>query len=148
MLTGLNHITISVSCLDTSLHFYTQILGFKAHVKCDAGAYLSLGDLWLCLSLNTSPSPDALNVKTPPEKKRPTGDYSHIAFSVSAEDFASVKQKIIKGNATIWKDNKSEGKSLYFLDPDSHKLEIHNGNLQQRLDSLKTQPYAGLKWLC
>ncbi len=47
MLTGINHLTLTVSDIDASLHFY-QRLGFIAHVRWDGGAYLSVGDLWLC----------------------------------------------------------------------------------------------------
>ncbi len=52
MLKGLNHITIAVSDLERSLDFYINALGFKGHVKWRQGAYLSLGDLWLCLSVD------------------------------------------------------------------------------------------------
>ena len=32
----------------------------------------------------------------------------------------------------IFKGNTSPGESLYFLDPDHHKLEIHVGNADRR----------------
>lgn len=132
MLTGLNHITIAVSDLERSLDFYINALGFKGHVKWKQGAYLSLGDLWLCLS-----------VDKPDEKS----DYSHIAFSISQQDFTDFSLKLIQLNIAQWKENKSEGESLYLLDPDGHKLEIHSGDLYSRLESIKHQPYEGLEWL-
>ena len=132
MLTGLNHITIAVSDLERSLDFYINALGFKGHVKWRQGAYLSLGDLWLCLS-----------VDKPDEKS----DYSHIAFSISQQDFTDFSQKLIQLDIAQWKKNKSEGDSLYLLDPDGHKLEIHSGDLYSRLESIKHQPYEGLEWL-
>ena len=132
MLTGLNHITIAVSDLERSLDFYINALGFKGHVKWKQGAYLSLGDLWLCLS-----------VDKPDEKS----DYSHIAFSISQQDFADFSHKLIQFDIAQWKENKSEGDSLYLLDPDGHKLEIHSGDLYSRLESIKHQPYEGLEWL-
>ena len=132
MLKGLNHITIAVSDLERSLDFYINALGFKGHVKWKQGAYLSLGDLWLCLS-----------VDKPDEKT----DYSHIAFSISQQDFTDFSHKLIQLDIAQWKENKSEGESLYLLDPDGHKLEIHSGDLYSRLESIKHQPYEGLEWL-
>lgn len=137
MITGLNHITLAVSKLEESLYFYRKLLGFKAHVKWRKGAYLSANNLWLCLSLDT-PS-------TQSEHSR--SDYSHIAFSVTPVEFNHVKTRLITNKVKSWKENKSEGESFYFLDPDHHKLELHVGDLQTRLESLKSNPYEDLQWL-
>ena len=52
MLSGLNHLTLAVSQLVPSVAFYQQLLGMTLHARWDSGAYLSCGDLWLCLSLD------------------------------------------------------------------------------------------------
>lgn len=130
-LTSLNHITIAVSDLDRSLDFYTHILGFKAHVKWDKGAYLSLGDLWFCLSV---------------DKVCPKSDYSHFAFSIEAADFEVFCSDPKKAGVPEWKKNKSEGQSMYILDPDGHKLEVHVGSLHSRLQTLRHNPYEGQGW--
>lgn len=132
MISGLNHITIAVSNVQTSLDFYTQILGFTGHVVWESGAYLSINGLWVCLSKDT-PSP--------------AQDYSHIAWSVEADKFEDIKRTLLSAGVRQWKTNKSEGDSLYCLDPDGNKFEIHVGSLEQRLASLKTAPYKGLRWL-
>lgn len=132
MLKGLNHITIAVSDLETSLRFYTQLLGMQAHVRWDKGAYLSLNDLWFCLSC---------------DQVSPAQDYSHLAFDIAEQDFPAFTAKLRLAGVKEWKQNKSEGQSMYFLDPDGHQLEVHCGDLQSRLDSLKTMPYSGLMWL-
>lgn len=132
MLKGLNHITIAVSNLDQSLLFYCDLLGMKAHVRWNKGAYLSLGDLWFCLSC---------------DEVSPAKDYSHLAFDIAEADFPAFAAKLRHSGVTEWKQNISEGDSLYLLDPDGHQLEVHTGNLQSRLKSLKQAPYTGLVWL-
>ncbi|WP_338290483.1 VOC family protein [Planctobacterium marinum] len=132
MISGINHLTFAVSDLEVSLDFYSNLLGLAAEVKWNNGAYLSGPGIWLCLTKGR-PNPDQ--------------DYSHVAFSVESEQFTALQEKIVAAGFGTWQENTSEGDSLYFLDPDNHKLEIHCGNLSQRLDSLKQKPYAGLKWL-
>ncbi len=128
MITGLNHITLAVSDLSLSLKFYVDLLGFKPHARWDAGAYLSSGDLWLCLTL---------------DKVYPSTDYSHIAFNVPSEAYAQVVNSLTEAGVQVWKQNKSEGNSLYFLDPDKHKLEVHDGDLSSRLQAVDLEPYSG-----
>lgn len=132
VLNGLNHITIAVSDLSTSLAFYAELLGMKAHVRWDGGAYLSLGGFWFCLSC---------------DEVSPGHDYSHIAFDIAKPDFPALVARLRASGVREWRQNRSEGESCYFLDPDGHKLEIHCGSLQSRLNSLKTAPYSGLVWL-
>lgn len=104
----------------------------KAHVRWLGGAYLTLGSIWFCLSCD--------NVA-------PAQDYSHIALDVAEQDFAAFAAKLRTAGIVEWKQNRSEGQSLYFLDPDGHKLEAHCGDLRSRLAALKAAPYAGLAWL-
>lgn len=132
MITGLNHITLAVNDIKISLEFYVQVLGFKGHVVWDTGAYLSAGPLWLCLSS------DPVCDKT---------DFTHYAFSIEKQNYNALCQRLKVEGAVEWKENKSEGKSFYFLDPDGHKLEIHVGDLSTRLNSLRTKPYSGMRWL-
>lgn len=78
------------------------------------GAYLSAGDLWLCLSLAPS---------------SPASDYTHYAFSIDDDKFDDGVARLLRAGVTCWKENSSEGSSYYFLDPHGHKLELHSGNL-------------------
>jgi len=130
MLDGLNHITLAVRDLEQSFSFYTDLLGMTPKAKWNNGAYLIVGELWFCLSCDDS---------------IPSKDYSHIAFNISEENFPLLKSKLIDANVDVWKQNESEGESFYILDPDGHKLEIHVGNLNDRLESLKISPYDELQ---
>ncbi|MFJ2712457.1 fosfomycin resistance glutathione transferase [Pseudomonas sp. NPDC087346] len=134
MLTGLNHLTLAVSDLPRSLTFYRDVLGLRIEATWDAGAYLSLPGLWLCLSLD-------------PLRKAETGaDYTHYAFSLSAADFPLLVEQLKTANVQEWRDNRSEGASFYFLDPDGHKLELHVGDLASRLTACRQKPYSGMRF--
>ena len=121
MITGLNHITFAVADLDRATTFYRDILGASLETQWSNGAYLELGGVWICLSLD------------PLATEQPRTDYTHTAFSVSSKVLNTFEARFAHHGVTIWKENKSEGDSIYFLDPDGHKLELHVGNLQTRL---------------
>lgn len=133
MITGINHVTLAVRDLERSFRFYTQVLGLRPVAQWTGGAYLVAGHDWICLSLDSH------------ARAGPQPEYTHLAFSVDASEFAARAKAIRASAAAIWKDNRSEGESLYFLDPDGHKLELHAGDLDSRLRSLQSSPYEGLR---
>ena len=125
MIRGINHITLAVSDLDVSVRYYEEVLGFRLASRYDGGAYLEAGSDWLCLSLDKAAA------------DQPRSDYTHIAFDVSEEDFDAFAESLRAANVPIWKQNRSEGQSIYFLDPDGHKLEVHVGSLQSRMAAIQ-----------
>ncbi len=132
MLLGLNHLTLAVSDVERSFNFYVDMLGFTPQARWQQGAYLTLGELWLCLSQD-----DARQGQT-------QRDYTHYAFSVAPENFAALAARLRENGITEWKNNRSEGESLYFNDPDRHALEIHCGDLASRLAACRARPYPGM----
>ena len=132
MLKGLNHITLSVRHLSRSLDYYTELLGFSLRARWSDGAYLTLGDLWLCLRRDAH------------VREGPLPEYTHFALSVVSADFDEFSRKVAEGAHPTWKKNRSEGESIYLLDPDGHKLEVHAGSLESRLAALRKEPHAGL----
>ncbi|WP_321861139.1 fosfomycin resistance glutathione transferase [Pseudomonas paraveronii] len=134
MLTGLNHLTLAVTDLPRSVSFYHDLLQLRLDATWDHGAYLSLPGLWLCLSLD------------PLRPSAPAAEYTHAAFTVGADDFAALAQRLRAAGVVEWRDNRSEGASFYFLDPDGHKLEAHVGDLASRLQACCAKPYAGMQF--
>ena len=133
MLIGLNHLTLSTLDIEQSFNFYQNILACKPLAKWKRGAYLLAGDLWLCLSLDLSV-----------DRKLISQEYTHYAFSIEPKQFEYYRQNIEKLKLRLWKNNTSEGDSLYILDPDNHKLELHIGNWQTRIKAIKKDPYEGI----
>lgn len=127
MITGINHVTLAIKDVERSFRFYADVLQLRPLAKWSRGAYFLAGDSWLCLSFDE---------KT---RREPHPDYTHMAFSVS--DFDQCSRRIERYGAVIWHRNETEGASLYFLDPDGHKLEIHDGDWRTRLRSMRESPW-------
>ncbi len=123
MISGLNHITLAVTDLDRSVVFYRDVLGCSLVHQWTGGVYLEAGSLWLCLALC-----DKVDLHT---------DYTHVALTASREAMAELKLRFATSNVDMWQENRSEGDSLYVLDPDGHKLEIHVGTLHTRMQHIR-----------
>lgn len=133
MITGLNHVTLSVKDVEESFAFYTQVLGLRPIAKWPRGAYLLAGDTWIALVLDENVRESTLS------------EYTHIAFSVSGDDFERLSTHIKQSEAEIWQESWTEGASLYFVDPNGHKLEIHASDLETRIRMAKEAPWCGLE---
>lgn len=127
MITAINHITLAVTDIERSFLFYRDVLGFTPLVKWDKGAYFLIGPhengFWFCLNVDSN--------------RLPSPCYTHYAFSISKSEFENLSAKIMQ-TTNLFKDNSSPGESLYFLDPDGHKLEIHVGNWKDRIAAKQT----------
>lgn len=132
MIKGINHINLSVKELDRSFEFYKDILGFTPLCRWPNGAYFLAGDLWFCLNLDL-------------ESDVAKG-YTHYSFTVLAEDFDRYVNTFKRLGVHTWKDNISEGDSLYIFDPDGHKLELHVGDWQSRITHKKANPWPGAEF--
>ncbi|WP_445478674.1 FosM family fosfomycin resistance protein [Lysinibacillus irui] len=127
----INHLLFSVSNLEESVAFYENVFDAKLLVKGKTTAYFDVNGLWL-----------GLNV----EKDIPRNDiqhsYTHIAFTISEEDFDQMYNKLVQLKVNILagreRDEKDK-KSIYFTDPDGHKFEFHTGTLQDRLSYYKKE---------
>ena len=135
MISGVNHITFAVAERDRSIDFYCQVLGFELVARWARGAYFRAGATWVAIIVDAE------------TRSEPLPEYTHVAFTVAAADFAAMSARIRAAGARIFQANTSAGESLYFLDPDGHKLEIHAGDLAARLRAARAQPWEGLEIL-
>ena len=124
-ITGINHITFSVSDLEKSCEFYEKVFGIKPVYKWKQGVYYDLCGYWLALTEEKHISRNDIKYS-----------YTHMAFSVREEDFDLIlecfeKYKIAYSQGRT-RDIR-EKKSVYFQDPDGHKFEFHCGEMKDRL---------------
>jgi ribosomal-protein-alanine N-acetyltransferase len=129
---GVNHLTLAVRDVPRSLAFYRDVLGMRPVAAWPRGAYLLAGDTWVALVADQA------------ARTAPLPEYTHIALSVAPASFEKLSAIIQAAGAPIWQANRSEGESLYFLDPDGHKLEIHSSDLAARLRAARANPWEGL----
>ena len=132
MVSGINHVTLAVRDLDVSIEFYSDLLGLNLVARWSKGAYLTAGNDWITLTLDPNTRANAL-----PE-------YTHIAFTIPQAEFTEMSQRLRGARLEVWQENRSPGHSIYFLDPNGHKLEIHSSDLPTRLAELAAKPPAGL----
>ncbi|MEL6384645.1 MAG: fosfomycin resistance glutathione transferase [Cyanobacteria bacterium J06626_18] len=129
MIKGLNHVTLAVADVEAAFTFYKDVLDCQPLARWQRGAYLLAGDVWLCLSLD------------PATRSAPLPEYTHLAFTIAADDFANWRSRLDAAQVPQWQENTSDGNSLYFLDPDGHKLELHVGDWRSRLASARAAPF-------
>src|SRR5262245_50599022 len=122
-MSGINHLTWTVTDIETSFAFYVDVLGFKPVMKCTWSAYFLAGEVWISVVTG---------------ERRTDTRYDHIAFQVNRADYAALVSRLIVAKAPVWKENQSEGDSFYFLDPSGNKFEIHYSDLAARIQDGKT----------
>lgn len=134
MIKSINHICYSVSNLDNSIRFYKDILCGELLVSGKTTAYLDIGGLWV-----------ALNEEKDIPRNEIQYSYTHTAFVIEESEYNSWYQWLKKNNVNILEGrtrNLRDKQSIYFTDPDGHKLELHTGTLENRMNYYKdTKPH-------
>jgi catechol 2,3-dioxygenase-like lactoylglutathione lyase family enzyme len=118
---AINHVTLAVTNLDSSFAFYCDTLEARPIMRSHTSAYLELEGLWIAL--------------VAAERITPIGKdcYTHLAFTASDSLYRKLLRLVDAGSLPTWQENTSEGDSIYFLDPDGNKLELHKTTLKDRI---------------
>lgn len=119
---GIDHAAISVRDLETSLKFYTEILGLKIspreYQKPGVEYFLDCGTSLIGL----------IQGKLEGEKHLLQDEGiggNHVSFRVPTKEFDAAVEELKRRGVTITYQKKREKSwSVYFLDPDGNKLEI------------------------
>lgn len=131
MIQSINHVTYSVSDIKKSIIFYKDILKANILVESDKTAYFILGSQWL-----------ALNEEKGIPRNEIQYSYTHMAFTIDESEFDEWYQLLNDNDVNILEGRTRDVRdkqSIYFTDPDGHKLELHTGTLQDRLNYYKEE---------
>lgn len=123
---GINHLCFSVSDLQRSIVFYQQVFGAKLLVSGRKLAYFDLNGLWIALNEEDIARPE-------PASK----SYTHIAFTITEEEYASAYNRLLELDVELLPGRARDERdkmSIYFVDPDGHRFEFHTGTRQDRMD--------------
>ncbi|PTJ71230.1 FosB/FosD family fosfomycin resistance bacillithiol transferase [Mammaliicoccus sciuri] len=134
MIKSINHICYSVSNLNDSIYFYKNILCGDLLLSGETTAYFDIGGLWV-----------ALNEEKDIPRNEIQYSYTHTAFTIDESEYNSWYQWLKKNNVNILEGRTRDVRdkqSIYFIDPDGHKLELHTGTLENRMNYYKdTKPH-------
>jgi len=131
MISGINHLTWSVTDIEEAFRFYVDALEFTPIMKSDRSAYFLAGDVWVAI------------VKG---KQRDDARYDHIAFHIDRADYSQLVSKLVNLGIKQWKENESEGESFYFLDPSGNKFELHYSDVNARIQDGKANWGNDFTW--
>ena len=121
-----NHITFSVSNLETSTQFYSNLFQKSPCALGERLSYFDLNGLWL-----------ALNLEKDIDRTHQSEIYTHVAFSVKEDTLEELKKHLESTNIRFEMGrarHPNEGNSIYLRDPDQHLIEFHTKTLSDRLN--------------
>jgi catechol 2,3-dioxygenase len=120
--TGIGHVHLKVSHIETSLRFYQDILGFEVTSRYgDQAVFLSAGGYHHHIGLNTWESEGGV----PPDSNN-TGLYHFAILLPTRKDLAQVLKRLIDAEYPIGgASDHGVSEAIYLNDPDGIGIELY-----------------------
>ncbi len=117
---GLDHVAIAAADVERSRRFYAEVLGLeRAHEAWDVPIVMAAEGTGVAIfSRDRHPSP------TPEDAEPPATRILHIAFRVDREGFERARAELAERGLEVVFSDHDISHSIYFDDPDGHKLEL------------------------
>ena len=119
-LEGIDHVALAVRDVARSVAWYQRVLGLERRYQDawgDMPAVVGVGTTSLALFPVGTESPGA-----PPGRE--TLAMRHLAFRASRSEFAAARKSLEAGGILFEFQDHDIAHSIYFEDPDGHRLEI------------------------
>ena len=119
-LDGLDHVALGVQDLKHSVQWYSDVLGLKRqHDEMWNGVptFIGTGETGLALFPRESPNAGA-------------GGILHLAFRANRENFIAAQAALRSRGIEFHFEDHEIAHSIYFRDPDGHRLEITTYQLE------------------
>ena len=117
---GLDHVAINVRDVARSVAWYRDVLGFERQYEAAWGDYpavVTAGGSGLALFPVQGDSPK-------PRPGRDVLSMRHVAFRVSAENFAAAQRELAARDIAFEFQDHQISQSIYLHDPDGHEIEL------------------------
>jgi catechol 2,3-dioxygenase-like lactoylglutathione lyase family enzyme len=124
---GLDHVALSVRDVARSVAWYQDVLGLERRYEAVWGDFPAVvGAGTTALALFPTPVADPS-----PPPGREVLSVRHIAFRVGREAFERARGHLASRGITPTFEDHAAAHSLYFADPDGHRLEITTYDVAQ-----------------
>jgi catechol 2,3-dioxygenase-like lactoylglutathione lyase family enzyme len=134
-LEGIDHIALSVADVERSAEWYVEILGFERRYE----------GMWNGIPVFIGKGTTAIALFPTECSNRPVGGLHraqrggctdprmlHLAFRASGEDFKTAQKELHAHGIPFSFEDHEISHSIYFRDPDGHKLEITTYEVPRR----------------